>query len=394
MLTGIRQFIASESAGGLALAFAALAALLISNSPLSDGYHGFVHLSGEVRIGTDLLVLKKPLLVWVNDLWMAIFFFLVGLEIKREALEGELASLRQALLPAAAALGGMVVPGLIYAAIHWGDAVALRGWAIPTATDIAFALCVLTLLGKRVPVSLKIFLTAVAIIDDLGAIIIIALFYTDDLSAPMLVAAGVGVAALFVLNRAGVKRIGPYVVVGLLVWLCVLKSGVHATLAGAITALAIPLADGQGDSPLHRAEHALQPWVAFAVLPLFAFVNAGVSLQGLQPAALLAPIPLAITLGLLCGKVSGVFGATWLLVRFGGAALPEGANWGQFLAVCLLCGIGFTMSLFIGTLAFEGQGPVFETQLKLGVLCGSLLSALLGAAVMIAASPRGTTPVR
>ena len=391
MLTGIRQFIASESAGGLALAAAALAALLLSNSPLHDWYHSFVHLSGEVRIGADLLVLNKPLLIWVNDLWMAIFFFLVGLEIKREALEGELASLRQAVLPAAAALGGMVVPGLIYAAINWGDAVALRGWAIPTATDIAFALCVLTLLGKRVPVSLKIFLTAVAIIDDLGAIIIIALFYTDDLSASMLVAAGVGVAALFVLNRGGVQRIGPYVVVGLLVWLCVLKSGVHATLAGVITALAIPLADGQGGSPLHRAEHALQPWVAFAVLPLFAFVNAGVSLQGLQPAALLAPIPLAITLGLLCGKVIGVFGATWLMVRFGGAALPEGANWGQFLAVCLLCGIGFTMSLFIGTLAFEGQGPAFETQLKLGVLCGSLLSALLGAAVMIAASPRQAT---
>ena len=394
MLTGIRQFIASESAGGLALAAAALAALLISNSPLHDWYYSFVHLSGEVRIGTDLLVLKKPLLVWVNDLWMAIFFFLVGLEIKREALEGELASLRQALLPAGAALGGMVVPGLIYAAINWGDPVALRGWAIPTATDIAFALCVLTLLGRRVPVSLKIFLTAVAIIDDLGAIIIIALFYTDDLSAPMLVAAGVGIAALFVLNRVGVKRIGPYVVVGLLVWLCVLKSGVHATLAGVITALAIPLVDGQGGSPLHRAEHALQPWVAFAVLPLFAFVNAGVSLQGLQPAALLAPIPLAITLGLVCGKVSGVFGAAWLLVRFGGAALPEGANWGQFLAVCLLCGIGFTMSLFIGTLAFEGQGAAFETQLKLGVLCGSLLSALLGAAVMIAASPRQSTPAQ
>ncbi len=388
MRNGFRQFLASDLAGGAALAAAALAALLVSNSPLSGLYDGFVHLSGEVRIGADLLVLKKPLLVWVNDLWMAIFFFLVGLEIKREAIQGDLASPRQALLPAAAALGGMVVPGLIYAAINWGDPVALRGWAIPTATDIAFALCVLTLLGRRVPVSLKVFLTAVAIIDDLGAIVIIALFYTDDLSAPMLVAAGVGIAVLIGLNRGGVKRIGPYVVVGLLVWLCVLKSGVHATLAGVITALAIPLADGQGGSPLHRAEHALQPWVAFAVLPLFAFVNAGVSLQGLQPAALLAPVPLAITLGLLCGKVSGVFGATWLLVRFGGAALPEGANWGQFLAVCLLCGIGFTMSLFIGTLAFEGQGPVFETQLKLGVLCGSLLSALLGVAVMIAASQR------
>ena len=388
MLTGIRQFMASESAGGMALALAALAALLISNSPLSGWYAHFVRLPGELRIGGDLLVLSKPLLVWVNDLWMAIFFFLVGLEIKREALEGELASLRQAVLPVAAALGGMAVPGAIYAALHWHDPVALRGWAIPTATDIAFALCVLTLLGRRVPVSLKVFLTAVAIIDDLGAIVIIALFYTDDLSAPMLMAAGIGLATLLVLNRAGVKRIGPFVVVGLLVWLCVLKSGVHATLAGVITAMAIPISDGKGGSPLHSAEHALQPWVAFAVLPLFAFVNAGVSFDGVTLAALLAPIPLAITLGLLLGKVSGVFGATWLMVRFGGARLPEAANWGQFLAVCLLCGIGFTMSLFIGTLAFEGQGPAYEAQLKLGVLCGSLLSALAGSALMLLASPR------
>jgi NhaA family Na+:H+ antiporter len=385
---------ASESAGGVVLALAALAALVISNSPLHAGYEAFVRLEGQVRIGQDFLLLAKPLRVWVNDLWMAIFFFLVGLEIKREMLVGELASVRQALLPMAAAVGGMVVPGVIYASMLWGDPVALRGWAIPSATDIAFALCVLTLLGSRVPPSLKVFLTAVAIIDDLGAIVIIALFYTDDLSAPMLAMAGVGSVVLHALNRAGVKRIGPYVVVGLLIWVCVLKSGVHATLAGVVTAMAIPIADVEGASPLETAEHALKPWVAFAVLPLFAFVNAGVSLQGLQPTALLAPIPLAITLGLLCGKVIGVFGATWVLVRWGSASLPEGASTGQFLAVCLLCGIGFTMSLFIGTLAFEDQGPEYETQVKVGVLCGSLLSALLGAAVMLASSRSKALPPR
>ena len=394
MLTDMRRFMASESAGGVALALAALAALVISNSPLQGWYDGFVHLEGEVRIGHELPVLEKPLRVWVNDLWMAIFFFLVGLEIKRESLVGELASVRRAILPVAAAIGGMLVPGVIYASLHWADPIALRGWAIPTATDIAFALCVLTLLGSRVPPSLKVFLTAVAIIDDLGAIVIIALFYTDDLSAPMLAMAGLGSAVLLALNRGGVTRIGPYVVVGLLIWLCVLKSGVHATLAGVVTALALPMADARGGSPLKTAEHALQPWVAFAVLPLFAFVNAGVSLQGLQPAALVAPIPLAITLGLVCGKVTGVFGATWLLVRFGGASLPEGASGGQFLAVCLLCGIGFTMSLFIGTLAFEGQGPTYEIQLKLGVLCGSVLSAMLGVVVMLVSGPGPTRSPR
>lgn len=385
LLTRIRGLIQSEPAGGVVLALAALAAMLVSNSPLAPDYESFLRLPGELRIGGDWLVLAKPLLLWVNDLWMAVFFFLVGLEIKRELLDGELASVRQALLPAVAALGGMVVPALIYAVLNRGDAIALRGWAIPTATDIAFAIGILMLLGPRVPASLKVFLTAVAIIDDLGAIIVIAVFYTDQLSAPMLVAAGLGGAALLALNRARVTAIGPYVIVGLVVWVCVLKSGVHATLAGVITALAVPLTRPDGSSPLRDAEHALHPWVAFAVLPTFAFANAGVSLQGVSLATLAEAVPLGIALGLVAGKAIGVFGASWLVVRLAGASFPAGASLRQFFAVCLLCGIGFTMSLFIGTLAFEGQGPRYETALKLGVLGGSLVSALLGVALLLSA---------
>jgi Na+:H+ antiporter, NhaA family len=388
VLSSLRRFIASESIGGVVLALAALLALVVSNSALGPWYDNFLHLRTEVRFANDWLVLSKPHVLWVNDLWMAVFFFLVGLEIKREILEGELASLKQAALPAAAALGGMALPALIYAAINRCDPIALRGWAIPSATDIAFALGVLMLLGSRVPASLKVFLTAVAIIDDLGAIVVIAVFYTDNLSLPMLWAAGVGVAALLALNRARVTSVGPYVIVGLAVWVCVLKSGVHATLAGVITALAIPLRSSGGGSPLQAAERALHPWVAFAVLPMFAFVNAGVSLQGVSLSSLLLPVPLGIALGLVAGKAIGVFGASWLMLRFAGASMPSGATWAQFFAVCLLCGVGFTMSLFIGGLAFEGHGAAFETQLKLGVLGGSLLAAALGAMVMLAALPR------
>lgn len=374
----IRQFIQSESAGGIVLAVSALLALLVSNSPLAAWYEAFVHLPGEVRIGGDWLVLSKPLVIWVNDLWMAVFFFLVGLEIKRELVDGELASPGQAILPAGAALGGMVVPALIYVAINYGDPVALRGWAIPAATDIAFALAILMVLGPRVPVSLKLFLTAVAIIDDLGAIVVIAMFYTDSLSVPMLLASGIGCALLLWLNRARVVSLSPYLVVGVLVWLCVLKSGVHATLAGVVTALAIPVSRPDGSSPLQEAEHALQPWVAFAVLPVFAFVNAGVSLQGVVLASLFEPIPLGIGLGLVVGKAIGIFGMAWILVRTGVASFPADASTRQFFAVCVLGGIGFTMSLFIGSLAFAGLGPDYEMQLKIGVLAASTLSATLG----------------
>ena len=388
MLSSIRRFIASESIGGVVLAAAALLALIVSNSSLGPWYESFLHLRTEIRFANDWLVLSKPHSLWVNDLWMAVFFFLVGLEIKRELLDGELASVKQAVLPATAAIGGMLMPALIYAAINRADPIALRGWAVPTATDIAFALGILMLLGSRVPASLKVFLTAVAIIDDLGAIVVIAVFYTDKLSLPMLLAAGVGVAALFGLNRARVMSVGPYVIVGLVVWVCVLKSGIHATLAGVATALAIPLRNPNGGSPLQAAEHALHPWVAFAVLPMFAFANAGVSLHGVSLSTLLLPVPLGIAAGLVAGKAIGVFGAAWLMVRFAGASVPSGASWTQFFGVCLLCGVGFTMSLFIGGLAFEGQGAEFETQLKLGVLGGSLVAAVLGVTVMLTAAQR------
>ena len=371
----------------MVLALAAAVALIVSNSSLAPLYRQFVELRGELRIGGDWLVLSKPLLLWVNDLWMAVFFVLVGLEIKREVLAGELASVKQASLPVVAAIGGMLVPALIYVALNHADPVALRGWAIPTATDIAFALGILMLLGSRVPASLKIFLTAVAIIDDLGAIIVIALFYTAQLSLPLLLAAAGGIAALFVLNRARVMHIGPYVVIGLVVWVCVLKSGVHATLAGVVTAMAIPLRanddNAHGGSPLETAEHALHPWVAFAVLPMFAFANAGVSLEGVSLSTLAQGIPLGIVLGLVLGKAVGVFGASWLLMRFGGASLPAGASTRQFFGVCVLCGIGFTMSLFIGGLAFAGQDAAYETQVKLGVLGGSLIAGLIGVALLL-----------
>ncbi len=387
MLTGFRRFIASESIGGVALAAAALLALIVSNSPLGPWYGHLLHGEAEIRIGSAALSLSHH--AWINDLLMVVFFLVVGLEIKRELLEGELASVKQAALPAVAAFGGMLVPALIYAAINRADAVALRGWAIPTATDIAFALGVLMLLGSRVPAALKVFLTAVAIIDDLGAILVIAVFYTDTLSLTMLGAAAACAAVLWAFNRMRMMHVTLYLVVGLVMWFFVLKSGVHPTLAGVITALAIPLRDKHGSSPLQSLLRRLHPWVAFGVLPVFAFANAGVSLQGVSPATFLMPVPLGIALGLVIGKAVGVFGASWLMVRFVGARLPSGASRVQFFAVCLLCGIGFTMSLFIGGLAFAGQDAAFETQLKLGVLGGSLLAAVLGVALMLTV-PRRT----
>jgi NhaA family Na+:H+ antiporter len=383
VISSIRRFIASESAGGVVLALAAIVALIVSNSALGPLYRQFIEMRGEVRIANDWLVLSKPLLLWVNDLWMAVFFFVVGLEIKREVLAGELASVRQASLPAVAAMGGMIVPALIYVALNHADTTALRGWAIPTATDIAFALGILMLLGSRVPASLKVFLTAVAIIDDLGAILVIALFYTAQLSPVMLLAAGGGIVLLFLLNRARVMHIGPYVVIGLLIWICVLKSGIHATLAGVVTAMAIPMKGDAGHSPLETAEHALHPWVAFAVLPMFAFANAGVNLQGVSMSVLAQGVPLGIALGLVLGKAVGVFGSSWLLIKLTGARLPAQASTRQFFGVCVLCGIGFTMSLFIGGLAFAGLDPIYETEVKLGVLGGSLIAGVLGTVLLL-----------
>jgi NhaA family Na+:H+ antiporter len=389
VLRNIRRFIQNESSAGVVLAFAALAALIISNSSLAPLYQQWLTLPGELHLGVGAwsLQLSKPALVWINDLWMAVFFFLVGMEIKRELVEGELATWRQAMLPLGAAAGGMLVPALIYALFNSGDAVAMRGWAIPTATDIAFALGILMLLGSRVPSSLKVFLTAVAIIDDLGAIVIIALFYTAELHMEMLLGALLCIATLWALNRGRVSNVTPYALVGLVLWLFVLKSGVHATLAGVITAMAIPLRGPEGQTPLASTEHALHPWVAFVVLPVFAFSNAGVSLQGIQADVLLQAVPLGIATGLVVGKTIGVFGASWLLVKLAGSQFPAGATRLQFLALCMLCGIGFTMSLFIGGLAFDGHGEALAVELKLGVLCGSVVSAVLGAALMVMAKP-------
>ena len=384
-LKGALAFFHHEAAGGLVLVVAALVALLASNSPLAWLYDGFLHTPVGVRVGD--LALDKSLLHWINDGLMAIFFFLVGLEIKRELLQGELSTFGQAMLPAVAAAGGMVAPAIIYVAINTGDPVALRGWAIPTATDIAFAVGVLALLGPRIPASLKIFLLALAIIDDLGAIIIIALFYTDNLSLVSLTLAFAGLAVLAILNARGVTRLAPYLLTGIFIWACVLKSGVHATLAGVAVALAIPLTSkGAGEpSLLEQLEENLHPWVAFAVLPLFAFANAGVSLQGLSLENLLEPIPLGIAAGLFAGKAIGIFGATWIAVMGGLAGKPDGATWLQILGVALLGGIGFTMSLFIGMLAFPD--PSQAASLRVGVLAGSLMSALVGYAVLAASSP-------
>ncbi len=385
-LKGALAFFHHEAAGGLLLVVAALVALLASNSPLAWLYDGFLHTPVGVRVGD--LALDKSLLHWINDGLMAIFFFLVGLEIKRELLQGELSTFGQAVLPAVAAIGGMVAPAVIYVAFNTGDPAALRGWAIPTATDIAFAVGVLALLGPRIPSSLKIFLLALAIIDDLGAIIIIALFYTDNLSLVSLTLAFAGLAVLAILNSRGVTRLAPYLLTGIFIWVCVLKSGIHATLAGVAVALAIPLTSKAEGEPslLEQLEENLHPWVAFAVLPLFAFANAGVSLQGLSLENLLEPIPLGIAAGLFAGKAIGIFGATWIAVMGGLAGKPDGATWLQILGVALLGGIGFTMSLFIGMLAFPD--PSEAASLRLGVLTGSLLSAVAGY-LILAASVRG-----
>ncbi len=375
-LAFITRFFAAESAGGLILMASALAALLLANSPWSAAYFS------TLQVKFAGLSIEH----WINDGLMAIFFLLVGLEIKREMLAGQLSSWSQRALPGFAALGGMLLPALIYIAINWGNSQTIGGWAIPAATDIAFALGVLSLLGKRVPVSLKIFLAALAILDDLGAVLIIALFYTSGLSISMLLASVAVVAVLVVLNRCGVRRLAPYLIAGALLWFFMLQSGIHATLAGVILALCIPMGDPQKKykSPLLHLEEKLHPWVAFAVVPIFGFANAGVSLAGISPRDLLDPVPLGVTLGLLLGKQLGVFGLAALAIRFGLAKLPEGSNWVQLYGVALLCGIGFTMSLFIGALAFPGA-PHLVDEVKVGVLMGSILCAILGVVVLIKA---------
>ena len=370
------DFIHLEASGGLVLMFTALMALIANNSLLASGYSGILDTTVTVQFGA--FIISKPFLLWINDGLMAIFFFLVGLEIKREVLDGELSSLDKAALPIFAAIGGILVPAMVYLSFNYTNPTTASGWAIPAATDIAFALGILALLGPRVPASLKIFLLAVAIIDDLTAIIIIAFFYTQDLSLVALGWAGGGAVVLFLMNRFRVMRILPYALVGMFVWAAVLKSGVHATLAGVVTALAVPMVrpDPDTPSPLRRAEHGLHIWVAFLILPLFAFANAGVSLEGLAVSDLLSPVPLGIALGLFVGKQIGVFSLCLIAVKAGWAKLPEGANWVQVYAVACLTGVGFTMSLFIGTLAFDDASLL--NGVKLGVLMGSIASGILG----------------
>ncbi|HET6223524.1 MAG TPA: Na+/H+ antiporter NhaA, partial [Dongiaceae bacterium] len=347
----MREFLRLEAAGGIVLFAAAILALIASNTPLAPLYDLFLNIPVEVRIG--VLYIGKPLLLWINDGLMAVFFLLVGLEIKREFREGELSTIGQALLPAIAAVGGMAVPALVYYLCNSGDPLALRGWAIPAATDIAFAVGVMSLLGARVPIGLKVFLLALAIFDDLGAIIIIAVFYTSGLSTLSLLLAAVVLVAMLVLNLAGVTRVAPYALLGVVLWVCVLKSGVHATLAGVATALLIPMRDAEGESPLKHLEHVLHPWVAFMVVPLFGFANAGVSLAGMSLASLTGGVTLGIAGGLFIGKQIGVFGATLAAVKLGLGRLPEGTGWASIYGAAMLAGIGFTMSLFIGTLAWE-----------------------------------------
>ncbi|WP_339825283.1 Na+/H+ antiporter NhaA [uncultured Parasphingorhabdus sp.] len=370
----LQEFIRQETSAGIILFCAAVAAMVAINSALNPYYLAFLNIPVAVQFGA--LEIAKPLSLWINDGLMAIFFFLVGLEVKRELLEGQLSTIEQASLPVVAAIGGMAVPALIFLYFNWSVPENINGWAIPAATDIAFALGVLALLGKHAPLSLKILLLAIAIIDDIGAIIIIAFFYTAEVSTFSLLLAGGATVILFAMNRLGVIRTAPYILVGTFLWICVLKSGVHATLAGVIAALAIPLNAKDGSSPLKHLEHFLHPWTSFLVLPLFAFANAGVSLAGLRPADLMAPLALGIAAGLVVGKQVGVFGFMYLATRIGLVKRPDGVTWLQLYGLACLTGIGFTMSLFIGNLAFVDPDQI-ET-VKLGVISGSLISGLLG----------------
>ena len=372
------RFFRHDAAGGIVLMAAAVLALLIANSSLSDLYQSV--LVKKFSILLDGEGLSKELILWINDGLMAIFFFLIGLELKREMMEGKLKNPRDVMLPGMAAVGGMAVPALIFLLFNWSDPVTKGGWAIPAATDIAFAVGVLALLGKRVPSALKIFLLTLAILDDLGAILIIALFYTSELHVDYLFLALAPLAGLLWLNLKGTHRIAPILLLGTILWVLVLKSGVHATLAGVVTAFFVPLKDRFGKSPLHSLEDGLSPYVLFLIVPIFAFANAGVVLKGLTFGDLFAPLPLGIAAGLVLGKQIGVFGVTWLLVKAGVARLPHAVTWTHIYGLACLAGIGFTMSLFIGGLSFSDQAHMNEV--RLGVLAGSAISALIGYTVL------------
>ncbi|OVZ76858.1 Na+/H+ antiporter NhaA [Yersinia kristensenii] len=376
MTNMIRQFLRQEAAGGLILIFAAAVALCMANSPLQGSYQSFLDIPVSVKIAS--LDISKPLLLWINDGLMAVFFLVVGLEVKRELMEGALAGRDKAVFPAIAALGGMLAPALIYLLFNGADEVTRQGWAIPAATDIAFALGVMALLGNRVPTSLKVFLLALAIIDDLGVIIIIALFYTHEVSVPALGIAAAAIALLGYMNWRGVGKTSAYLLVGLVLWMCILKSGVHATLAGVIVGFMIPLHTKDKRSPSESLEHGLHPWVAYLILPLFAFANAGVSLQGVSLSGMTSLLPLGIASGLFIGKPLGIFLFSWLAVKLGVAKLPDAINFKQIFAVSVLCGIGFTMSIFIASLAFDGADIALTTYSKLGILLGSTTAAVVG----------------
>jgi NhaA family Na+:H+ antiporter len=391
----LREFLRLESAGGILLMIATVVALIVANTRAEGVYQAFLGTPVEIRVGA--FTLAKPLILWINDGLMAVFFFLVGLEIKREVMEGELSNRAQITLPALAAVGGMAVPAAIFWLLNRHDPVALQGWAIPAATDIAFALGVLALLGSRVPQSLKVFLLTLAILDDLGAIVVIAIFYTDNLSWSSLVVAGGALMVLGLLNARHVVAIVPYLLVGLVLWVAVLKSGVHATLAGVALALFIPIRPRrEGDaSPLRSLEHDLHPPVAYVILPLFAFANAGVSLEGLSLRSALEPLPLGIALGLVAGKLGGVFGMSALAIRTGLAQMPDGVSWRALLGVSMLCGIGFTMSLFVSNLAFGADAPQQAVSAVIGVLVGSVCAGVLGYALLHhALAQAGGTAVR
>ena len=371
----IQEFIKLETSGGVVLIIAAIFAMIIANTPLSANYD--LILGTYIKVGIGNFEIAKPAILWINDGLMAIFFFLVGLEIKREVLAGELSSFDKAILPIMAAIGGMAIPGIIFAIINWGTPENLNGWAIPTATDIAFALGILALIGSRAPISLKIFLLAIAIIDDLGAIVIIAIFYTSELSLSALSFSVIGFAAAVALNRMGVQRTAPYLLVGIVMWVFVLKSGVHATLAGVLIAFTIPLkTKNEDEALLYKMEHGLHPWVAFLILPVFAFANAGVNFTGIGIDDLLQPLTLGIAVGLFLGKQIGVFLATWIGVKSGIARLPENVSWKHVYGVACLTGVGFTMSLFIGSLAFATADVM--NAVRLGVVLGSVLSGIIG----------------
>ena len=382
------DFMRLESFGGILLVITAVLALIAANSPLAGLYGDIFHVPVQVRVGE--LDINKPLLLWINDGLMAIFFLLVGLELKRELIIGQFADRKQVALPAVCAIAGMAVPMGIYAVVNWGDPVAMRGVAIPAATDIAFALGVLALLGSRVPLALKMLLTAIAVADDLGAIIIIAVYYTSELSLLSLGVVIASMALLLLINRLGVTRIGAYLVIGVVMWVAMLKSGVHATLAGVMLGMTIPLgaASADGKGPLELLEDSLHPWVAYGILPLFAFANAGVSMAGLGFSALLEPVPMGIALGLFVGKQLGIFGAAAALIGTGLVKRPEGVTWGGLYGMATLCGIGFTMSLFIGALSFDASHADLLVANRIGILTGSLLSAVVGYAVLAWLLPR------